>query len=1360
MGFLASMPFHTVPLRRFGGLYTEADPRDLPAGASPVCQDCDFQLGGLIPRAGQTQRITGVVGAGTIAAGWLAVSSAQLINGLLYTMLQDGSGQLWYEDVANHPGQVTLLENGTSVGRALFTNAFGRVYIGLSDFTTGNDQPRQWDGTTISRITQEGPGTAPTPFTPPASMHYACSAYQFGAALSVSKVVWGSSLSGNTPGTNLYLLFAAGSSGNITQFQNGDYVYIAGLPNLGSTNVTLNGTYQVVFTGSVGTGASTQEYLQVVVREASYAAVPGLSGVTVQRTRAALFLNEAQPGGSDAYVGGATVVLSQFPGAILNHSFKIAVPGLVNLYVTNTSLTSNIAALTCTLYSGRPPWWVASYNYPLGAQIAQKVTSPTASAAPVWIVVRAGFSGASAPAWPVNPANGTQVTDNGVTWQFVPNAEILISVAHCTNGGNVFNVSQVPIVSADTGVVSVAVTNANVSSAADNGTATAGGGFSFEFEPAVWALGQPSINPIFTSATGNVSVIGASGHRVIMSGSMGRPDIFTVRTDTAHVPPAIPPAARTAVVNANPITRFTTLPRYAPHEPFAKFFRVPVDGGVGGNGVTGDGGSSGGLGGIKAHHGGHGPHTPDPVATYASPPNAEPFTETVPSALGDVAAGPRWVVALFVTNTGFISPASPPRQFTPVGGYVEFGSLPTGPPNVIARVLAITHANAGVGGPYYYIPEDVLVGSKTVADTAAAGTSGTTSSAVAATPAVPQSSPVVVPATRINSTVVWDNTSATTGVLTLSDTVLAASVDITADGGDYLRTRELAPFVGCLSQFGRMFYWGERNKVEQFVNLTFNGGYAGSTSTLPAGWQSNNQNLAFYQVRTSNLFANNFELFIENSSGAATLNPNGTALASRENLSQTAYQTPWQSPIIMPNTGYGARVILRAAAVPASGSFVVELYSPSAAQSWPATFALAGLTAGASTELKAAFANPAWATVPNDLELRIYANQLPPSAAFEVERIEVYDTAAPVLGSRVAVSYANNPEAVDSVTGVIDVSNWTAEPVRAVFSFLDSLYIATDSHTFATVDNGATEPAQWTIKPLAGQIGCAGPLAWALGQEHVFVADRRGVYIFDGGNHVKISAEVQSLWNTLYQSSLQNVWLLNDLANQRLLVGTPFVLPSTWIGGNDAAPAYPNTVLLLNYYNLPSAAAIADSVSVTVSMFTGSLLFRDGRRKWVPWTIPAAVGAFVGRADGSREIWLGARASTLMGKLDPTAATDNGAAIPQSYTTFDWSDELSEAQMQLGNVRKQYAYLTINAEGAGGLVVTAYPESLGSQWPVAMPAVTLASAAQDDVNLPLNVTGNRMFLRLATDGAAGSHFKVKEMVVAAAASSRIPVTGR
>ncbi|MGH9535483.1 MAG: hypothetical protein ACRD2E_11565 [Terriglobales bacterium] len=1294
-----TMPYRTAELGHFGGLYTEADPRWLPPGASPRCQDCDFVIGSAFMRPG-TFNIASFAGTQP-STGWRGLGQATVGAGSLLSFVLDASGNLFYEDAAS-PGAFSILAGAGARNAALLNFPFltvlaanTRAYLFGSSLVSGAAEPCQWDGAILERVSRCGPGAAPTTLTPATGTSFGATAWQLGASLSVVGAVWGTSAAA-TPvsGNNLYLLF--GSTGNTTQFNVGDYVYLAGMPALGG-GTAVNGTYQIASTGTF----SGQEYIQVVLREAGAVVVSSLSSVTVQRTRAALALNPAGESTTGAFTSGGLVVLNSFPGVVLNNQFTISVPVLANLGVTQTSLTTDVVSISASLIHGTPFWWIASTPYVLGQQVAIAAGSPVTGPANVWVAIKQGTSGATPPSWPSSPSAGTTIADGGVTWAFVPNLRMLATIQNTANGSGAFNQDQVAIggTTGITGGVTIqfALTQADIASASESGSMTVGGGSTFEIEPALWTLGHPDQSPIFGSATGNVTGTGQANQQALPP-SQPPPGPQQV-VALAAIPSSVSPIVRGRVVDSNPI---------------ARAFSV-----------------------------GAGP--------ILDPP-AIPGT-MLPSALGDVAPGNRWAVCMFLTKSGHITPASPPAQFSPVGGYVQFAGLPIGPPDTIARIIAFTQANAAVGGPYFYVPQDTLITSMNIAVPNISGPDSNTASTATSTPNQPQVQPLAVPAANISGTIIWDNTSASTPLLTLSDTVLVASANVSADGQNYLRTRELGACVAATQYSARNFYFGERMQIYGLVNPTFDGGYVGSAASVPAGWEAENLANAAYAVVQSLLLPDACFAATITNDGSAPLNPTGTLLSAVECIAQTACLNEFNAPIVLPNTGYGVRVIGAGANTPA---LVVELYSANAGTSWPITANLAAVP----NEYTGALGNPMWETVPADLQLRVYATNLPAAGSLTIERIELYDVKQPVWASRVIASYANDPEGIDAVSGAIDVSQWTSEPVRACFRWMSNLVIATDSFTFMATDNGTSEPSGWTLTVASDQIGCLGPRAWCLGNEFVIIADRNGVYTFDGGNHVKMSAEIQSLYNTRYVASQATVWLANDLGAQRLYVGIPLVLPNTWLpfSAADPTPALPNTILICDYYGLMSGSELAGGVAVSPSMFTGSLLYRDGRRKWCPWTITSAAGELIRRSDGSMQFWLPGDDSVNVNALG--GASDNGVPIPQRYCSYAFNDKLIRDGLQWGDLHKLYAYLTGNIEGAGSFVVTAYPDTLASSWPVNMPGYRLASPAQDDINLPLNMRANRMFFEFATDLGAGSQFRLNSLVIAASMESKILVTGR
>ncbi len=687
--------------------------------------------------------------------------------------------------------------------------------------------------------------------------------------------------------------------------------------------------------------------------------------------------------------------------------------------------------------------------------------------------------------------------------------------------------------------------------------------------------------------------------------------------------------------------------------------------------------------------------------------------------VSDVAAGQRYGMSMFLTRTGFLTPGSPPVAFTTTKNTASLalGNLAVGPANVISRVFAFTESNASIGGPYYYVPIATLDPNLNMA----------------------------------SATVVDDNSSATAS-FNISDTVLLASINVMTEGNNVFQMRELGEPVKGLQYAGRAFFMGCRNKVDQFLNPTFDGG---STTTDPiAGWTPAGTLASEFSLETSPIFGQS--LYFKNTAGRY-INQSGNGDAS---ISQSAYQTALQTPILQQSTQYGIRVTLWSPGGNSTGTIVVSLSSALQGSSYSFTVSCGELSK-TPREFEGAFGNPAWKTVPSDLQLEIYPENFPANADFAIDRIETYDVKQPVLSSQVAVSYAENPEAFDAITGVLDISNFTNDPITNLFRFLNTVYITTRSRYFSTQDNGTTEPSGWTINEVTNMVGCFGPLSMALGEEYVLTADRRGLFLFDGGSHIKIMQEIQQVWEQIEWTASNQVWIVNDRQQQRILVGVPIATPiSLWTTGLPtlAAPSTPNLVLMCSYLTMAPGATISQNPGVIVSAFTGKLLQRDGNRKWSIWTIAAPFANWIQRQDTNERIWFGGNGG--VSQLDSSAFADLGAPILEAYRTYDFSDLESEQMMQLGSVRKLYPYASILLEGVGSFLLSLFPETPRTPYAVNYPALPLASPALDDTNVPMNTSGNRMFVQIATDGNAGSYFLLRRIVLGCIRHPRVQVSGR
>ena len=1283
-GFNLAAPWRSIKLTKFGGLFTDADPRSLPPGGSPLCYDCDFQVAGIVQRPGLTKQMTTFSPAIAAGASFQFLDSFDLLGGVRATILQDTSGNIWEELLSNELTATSIYSGILNSARALGEKVNQRAYLPLSNLVSGTDQPRQWDGTHLDRISQVGPGQAPSPPVLGTAGGAIETMFQASGAVTIYNAMWGSQLVPTTstvaPGTNLFVLFSPASTGNINGVAPGDTVYLSGLPLMGTSTAgqgqNPNGTYTVTAVGTWNGSAGVQEYL-VVETQLSQGVWTnsGLSGATYQTAESLLLMKSAAILGLAQAQAASAVSLSGtgLPQAVTEFPILRA-PSEGALNITDTALTSDVATYTYTLKSGWAPGWQASFAYSVPNVM---IVDPNGN---VWRVTTVGTSGSSQPTWPSSPSSGTTETDNTVTWTYVPGGIVPVTVQNSANGSGVFNVSQATIASATPTTFTVSMTAANVSSASESGaTATSGVGAAFILNVGATTIGtgNPGTSPIIgTVSQGTAIPVTSSVASAAQTTSVSQisAQIQSVQEQIQRVRSSVPAAAAETAIGSLLQQLASLQQQLAAAESLT-------------SGAT---------------------------AAAAQP--------------TDIAPGQRYAICLFLTRSGYITPASPPVGFVTdvTTNTATFNDLPLGPPNVIARIIAITAANSGVGGPYYWIPADVVTTSL---------------------PGLGSGATLTVSATVIN-----DNSSTTTGSLTLSDTVLLASQNVTQLGNNVQQMREIGECVKALSTEGRVIYMGERVKVDEFYNMTFDGGSVGG---FPAGWQNNAGSNLTVALATSPIFGQTLKF--SNASGSA-INPAGTTLANMANIAQAAYQTFAKTPIIQPQNVYSIRATAWVGAAQTAGDLVVELYSPSAATSWSASIALSAMGTSPA-EFTVSMGNPSWTAVPSDLLLRVYPTAMANGAVIYVDRIEVYPNDQPVYSSQLAASYVQNPEAVDSVTGIIDLSEKTTDPITNCFRFLDSTYVTTASRTFVLVPT-TDEPSFWDIKEVSNRVGCLGPIAGHFGEEYALIASIDGLYLFDGGNHVKISQDIQKLWGLIYWASSSGVWVRNDVDAQRVYVGVPMTTPNQWAPNlaADSTPASPNVVLVCNYLTAPTGAAIASDVPVSVSMFTGQLLFRDERRKWTVWQISSPYGEFITRADGSAPFWVGGDGTSNVNLLDSSAYSDNGGGIHQRYQTYAFADEMSEQNLQLGFVRKNYGYASILIEGAGTFDLTVYPETPSYPYPTTQPAFTLASPATGDTNVPLNETANRLFLDFQGDGKPGSYFGLYQIALAVV-PSRLAVTG-
>src|SRR5579872_3107290 len=156
---LPDLSTRDIAVELFGGQNLELSPPDCPDGVSPENQDMVFVPGSTQSRPCLRKILTNAIPGGPTIQ---SLKTYQDPAGNIFNLVLDVNGKLWQEDVFNTPG--TLTQIGTVAAGSYFKSVTldGVEYLAFSDGIHGTDIPRQWNGTNLDRVSQDGPGAGPT----------------------------------------------------------------------------------------------------------------------------------------------------------------------------------------------------------------------------------------------------------------------------------------------------------------------------------------------------------------------------------------------------------------------------------------------------------------------------------------------------------------------------------------------------------------------------------------------------------------------------------------------------------------------------------------------------------------------------------------------------------------------------------------------------------------------------------------------------------------------------------------------------------------------------------------------------------------------------------------------------------------------------------------------------------------------------------------------------------------------------------------------------------------------------------------------------------------------------------------------
>lgn len=626
---------------------------------------------------------------------------------------------------------------------------------------------------------------------------------------------------------------------------------------------------------------------------------------------------------------------------------------------------------------------------------------------------------------------------------------------------------------------------------------------------------------------------------------------------------------------------------------------------------------------------------------------------------GQAAPGIHLFAQAFLRRQGGITAPSPWVQVVLNGGqYVNITNLAIGPPDTEARIVLAT----GAGGAYFfYIPNPPQENGQTI---------GT--------------------ATQIN-----DNAT-TSVILDFADATLLSATGVSTQGNNLANQIVLEGALNFGYYGSRILTIGQRNIIQNLLNMGFDGGYISQTPTLPLGWDT--------AANVGGMLATG-HLGIGFGWSVSVVPTSQCGL-----LTQSLYQDYSGSPIVTADTPFSMRVWLQTTAEASDLAFVVKMSSASTGFSTTASvFGGQMFTQGSWFQIP--FSQNTPVSIPSDLILSIYADSATTTCTLLVDELSLIFGDDPYLTSAYG-SYINNPEGIDGVSGIFGPQDDT-HPIYGMQILRSDLYLLTldPNGRLHQTSQGVTEPADWVIDEVASNCGLIGVAAITVsqaddstasgGEEWFSWYSSDGPRIFGGQSPDKIAQEIQRPAGQTFPGAPPDlgalninarltIWALNDPTQKRMWFGIPTGDAST-----------PSVIWHISYIGLDSADAISSRAPVHLSL-SGKMVSSDLGRKWAPWQLAMNGGALMYRQAGQViPIFFAGRMFGNVYALDPDLYTDDdyGAMVPY-YKTYALPSRDEEQQQQLGGGQKILAKLISTVDFIGELTFTVYYGTLASAWPL------------------------------------------------------------
>ena len=669
--------------------------------------------------------------------------------------------------------------------------------------------------------------------------------------------------------------------------------------------------------------------------------------------------------------------------------------------------------------------------------------------------------------------------------------------------------------------------------------------------------------------------------------------------------------------------------------------------------------------------------------TYKDPgPNLTSTSAGTATIQGSVVGGTHQVAVQFLLASGYLTPPSPAGTFVAAGNkLVSLGNIPIGPANTIARYISFTPISSG---QFFYIPSGL---------------------------------------TGVLPTIINDNTT-TGAILNFGDEDLLNGVNI----NDSFNLLELGEVIGFTEYNSRLVTWGQTNKIFNFNNLSFDGGFSQDSNVCPLGWTPDPTNYS--------------------GGGKAAASVTGDAYAitgdgvhtTQGQISQTAFQDSIGDPILSPGIAYTLTFRAQKTNILTGANLTVSLSS--VADSYTASGVVnIGTQVSTATFTKFSFNLAAIPSpVPSDLIVQVAATNLSNGDSVYIDCIEFYPTVVPIERSVIRFSGVEDPESFNGLTGFIQPSEENGQAIRNAFIIRDFLYIVKERSLFVTRDDGQNEPAAWEVDEVSSTVGTPSPRGVGVGDEWAVIAAESGLWYFTGGQLTddnKLSQEIQPTWDSINWNLGHLIDVRVDTIRKRVYINVP-------LGSTATAN---NTVLTLDYTEGWGNPQFSQNAVNGMGGGVG--------RKWCPWTIQTSAINLCLQQNNSFALYCGnSFGNGLIYKLSSLALSDYGnSSVPASFTAIDayWQSGYFQ-----NSTRLNFSYLIANAVGSGLLNLTLRTGDQVSFYPIR--GWMLSSVGLKNMERQIQKQHFRMAVKFEMN-AIGSYFMIQGFSVMVKDSIWAPVRG-